>query len=164
MCLFIPETDLDVTAVKVARTLHVTNLQAEARSSSFVPPKAKSHGDTVRSRKFSFVAVIGFCDKKKWRQKSWKRERHRTRCVYWAVIRSQWGKCGGGWSSSNQKRRGVPSEEHTRAWQCRNVDPKTECRSRSCSGIQTTAEGFSLLNVTLRLLLLVHVSTTNTLL
>ena len=37
-------------------------LQAEARLSSFVLPKAKSHGDTARSRKSSFVAVVGFCD------------------------------------------------------------------------------------------------------
>ena len=58
--MFIPETDLDVTAVKVARTVHMTNLQAEARLSSFVLPKSKSHGDTTRSRKFSFVAVVGF--------------------------------------------------------------------------------------------------------
>jgi len=58
--VFIPETDLDVTAVKVARTVHMTNLQAEARLSSFVLPKSKSHGDTTRSRKFSFVAVVGF--------------------------------------------------------------------------------------------------------
>jgi len=63
--VFIPETDLDVTAVKVARTVHVTNLQAEARFSSFAMPKAKSHGDIARSRKFPFVAVVGFCDKTK---------------------------------------------------------------------------------------------------
>lgn len=86
-------------------------------------------------------------DTTKWRQKSWKDERQRTRCVYWAIIRSQWEKCGGGWSSSNQRRHGEPSEGHTRAWQCRNVDPKRECRSHSCSGIHKAAEGFSLLNV-----------------
>ena len=83
----------------------------------------------------------------KWGQKSWKGERQRTRCVYWATIRSQWEKCGGGRSSSNQRRHGAPSEGHTRTLQCRNVDPKRECRSHSCSGIHKTAEGFSLLNV-----------------
>ena len=31
--------------------------------------------------------------------------------------------------------------------ECRNVDPKREYRSRSCSGIHKTVEGFSLLNV-----------------
>lgn len=89
--------------------------------------KAKSHGDIARWRKCSFVAVVIFCDKTKWRQKSWKGERQRTRCVYWAIIRSQWDKCDGGWSLSNQRRRRVPSEGHTRAWQCRNVDPKRKC-------------------------------------
>lgn len=128
-------------------TSKTSMLQAEARLSSFVMSKAKSHGDTARSRKSSFVAVVGFCDTTKWRQKSWKDERQRTRCVYWAIIRSQWEKCGGGWSSSNQRRHGEPSEGHTRAWQCRNVDPKRECRSHSCSGIHKAAEGFSLLNV-----------------
>ena len=82
-----------------------------------------------------FGTILTGRQKTKWRQKSWKGERQRTRCVYWAIIRSQWGKCGGGWSSSNQRRRGVPSEEHTRAWQCRNVDPKRERRPRSCSGL-----------------------------
>ena len=86
-------------------------------------------------------------NKMNWRQKSWKGERQRTRCVYWAIIRSQWEKCGGGWSSSNQRRHGVPSEGDTRTRQCRNVDPNRECRSHSCSGIHKTAEGFSLLNV-----------------
>ena len=42
-----------------------TNLQAEARFSSFVLLKAKSHGDTAQPRKRSFVAVVRFCEKTK---------------------------------------------------------------------------------------------------
>ena len=101
-------------------------LQAEARLSSFVLPKAKSHGDTARSRKSSFVAVVGFCDlqnegkrveRAKGKEPGVSTEQSSEASEKSVVVVGHGVTKIISYTShqSNQRRHGVPSEGHTRA-------------------------------------------------